>query len=423
MGTSTAISVAKKPVQKQAVSAPPDPYQEALRRAQEQYDQGSSDFRNSLLASGTIRDAIARAVAENDPLLSTLRTEKAAAQERLGTVFGNSLDDLKDITDPRIREQLRERRSAQFGSEAEQIGGQLSDLRGSQAATADKFANIFGATTQAKQVDLEQRKAALDRAVKSLDDETQRRFQQGQATEARRFESRFDDLTRREKEASIAATNRSNRGSGGGSLADLIKLQNNPLAAMQAGGYTRKISPDGVGFWFYDRSGKPVTVDQVANDIGTNKAALLEGSNNPKDQQIIQQSSGKPLSAAAEQQRINKLSGMQSLSTLEDLLNNKKISDKEMLTSKSGVSSLFASKNAKAYRDAARNIADIVARIRTGAQINEKEMELYLQYVPGPSDPPVVRKQKIETLKTIFSSAGSGAPTTSGTEADLEAML
>ena len=39
-------------------------------------------------------------------------------------------------------------------------------------------------------------------------------------------------------------------------------------------------------------------------------------------------------------------------------------------------------------------------------------MALYLQFVPGPSDTPDVRKQKIATLKTIFGEAGAVAPET-----------
>lgn len=370
--------------------------QDALKRATASADQTGQDYTASLLASGGIKDALARMMNQSDPTLGQLRTEKTAADTRVGSVFANSLDDLKGITDPTLREAIRGKRSAQFGAESAGIGGRISDVRGDQSSRVDSLASLFGATTAAKQFDVSQKNAALVRA--SGDEKT---------ADEQDFSARMDDLTRREKEARIAASNRSNRGDGI-TIEDQV---NNPLLAFLAatGGKGRK-QKEGGGFDFFDKTGKPITVEQAASLVpGGTAADLLSGSANKTDQQAITDAVGKPLSAAALQQKTNRQSGTQSLSSLETLLSGG-ISDKDMLTSKTGLTSLLASNKAKQYRDAARNVADMVARIRTGAQINEKEMELYLQFVPGPSDTPTVRAQKIATLKTIFGETGAAAP-------------
>lgn len=375
------------------------PLQDALKKATAVWNQSGDEVNASLLASGGIQQALQRALQASDPTLGQLRTEKTAADTRLGSVFANSIDDLKDVTDPTMREAIRGRRSAQYGAESAGIGGRISDLGASQDKTIGSLTNIFNATTTAKQTEAQRKRQAME----DLLDEKKTLDQRG-------FESRFDDLTRREKEASIAASNRSNRGwSGSGSALTLADQVKNPLLAFLAGGGKRTASPDG-GFNYFDPSGKPITVEEAAAMVpGGTKADLLSGSANTTDQNTMQDASGKPLSAAALQQKTNRESGTQSLAKLEDLLNTKKISNKDMLTSKSGLTSLFASSNAKQYRDAARNVADMVARIRTGAQINEKEMELYLQFVPGPSDDAATRAQKIATLKTIFGNASQAA--------------
>lgn len=389
------VSVQKKnPVQSS--------FQDALKRAQDASDQAGQDYGASLQAGGTIPQAIAKLLAESDPQLAQMRTERSQAQQRLGTVFANSLDDLKGVTDPAVREAIRARRSSEYGSEAERIGGLISDRGASQDKQVADLSGVFNAMTGAKQFGVSQKRQALQ----DLLDEKK-------TTEAQSFEGRMDDLTRREKEAAIksseASAYRAMHPISAGNTVTMQEAVQNPLLGFLAAGGKRVAQPGTAGgFDFYDAQGNKIKVAQAAAmSPGSTVADLLAGSANPSDQKLIQQASGKLTSPAAKQQQVNAASGSQSLSQIEKLLGGG-ISNKDMLTSKSGITSLFASSKAKQYRDAARNVANMVARLRTGAQINEKEMTLYLQFVPGPSDDAATRRQKIETLKTIFG-GGSGA--------------
>ena len=263
-----------------AIKTKVNPLEEALKRATASYDQGGKEYTDYLLAGGGIRDALSRAMAEATPQVGQVRAERNRAQERLGTVFANSQDELKGEADPFAREKIRALRSAQFTREANDSGGILKDLEADREAQVGKFANVFGAITSAKEFDVNRRKEALDRARGDVT-----------RTEDRAFDTRFDDLTRREKEASIAASNRSNRGSGSG-VTDTQAL-NDPLLEMKAKGVRRVPKADG-GFDFFGPDGKPITVEQAAayTTFGT-PAALLANSSNAQDTQRIAAASGK----------------------------------------------------------------------------------------------------------------------------------
>lgn len=364
----------------------------ALQRATGGLEASEADYQSQVLAGGGIKEALARAIAEANPQVSQVRRERNLAQERLGTVFANSLDELKGEADPFAREKIRALRSAQFTREAQDSGGRLQDLQADQAGQVDRFGNVFGALTSAKQFDVERKREALQRAAGNV-----------QRVEDREFESRFDDLTRREKEASIAAANRSNRGDGPG----LTFLQglDNPLAQFIKGGGKRIAKPDG-GFDFVAPDGRKITVEEAAamTSAGT-PAELLIGSRHAQDVKVISDSSGNPPSAEAAKIITSAQSGLRSLDTIKQLL-PKDPKGNIRFFAKLPFGGLRP--DAQTYQNASRNISDVLARLRTGAQINREEEALYKKFVPGPLDTSESSAQKIATLEFIFKNLASG---------------
>jgi hypothetical protein len=374
-----------------AIKPKPSATAEALKAATAALSGSQDDYRNHLLASGAIREALARAASDSDPTLGQFRTAKADVQKKLGTVFSDSMD-LQDITDPRMREAIRERRSAEYGSENEKLGGLISDRQGSQDKMVDKFSSVFGALTGAKQFDVTQKEGGLNRATGEAHREEDRANQMMDVSSSRKFDSRFDDLTRREKEAQIAASNRSNRGGGGViTLEDQVK---NPLLAfLSATGGKGRVQQKGGGFDFFDKSGKPITVEQAAAMVpGATKADLL---------------SGKPPSDAQMRTQTSAISGLQSVQEIEKLLQGG-ITKTQLASSRNPVGAFLAGGKAQTYRNAARNAADVLARLRTGAAINDQELKLYTDFVPGSADDPGSARQKLSTLKLIFNALANG---------------
>jgi hypothetical protein len=408
------VSVAKKQT---------NPTADALQRATDEYNQNASAYQSRVVAGGSISDAIQRALNEADPSLTQLRTAKADISKKLGTVFADSMDSLKDVTDPRIREQIRARQSAEYGSEAEKLGGMVSDVGASRDKTVDKFSNIFNAGTAAEQFGVEQKKSALDRAITA-----------GQQEDQRKFESRMDDLTRREKEASIAAANRSNRGGAGG-LTDLqlLGLQDtNPLGLAKLKGYERKLAPDGgKGYWFYDKDGKAVSVDEVANAIGGNKAALLEGSTNEADQALIKTSSGKsPLSAAA-QKDVNSIND--ALNVLGKIETSSKAVNTSSGTTARGMGAVtslmgYLGKNADAtrFRQNVGYLSRIVRAMGEVGTLNEGDIGRAQKLIPAFTDTKEEAQNKLNDLRDILTKnkqqRENGPDAGQGTVIDLSAF-
>ena len=77
-----------------------DEINKALQEAQSGYDASMGDYKKRLLASGVIRDVLQKMASEADPSVKQVRTARNAAQEKLGTVFANSMDELQGVTDP-----------------------------------------------------------------------------------------------------------------------------------------------------------------------------------------------------------------------------------------------------------------------------------------------------------------------------------
>lgn len=71
------------------------------------------------------------------------------------------------------------------------------------------------------------------------------------------------------------------------------------------------------------------------------------------------------------------------------------------------------SEEGQVYKNAARNVYDLVTRTRTGAALNQSEEEFYKQFVPGITDTPASIQDKIKRLQDLYSSLAGEISSTS----------
>jgi len=70
---------------------------------------------------------------------------------------------------------------------------------------------------------------------------------------------------------------------------------------------------------------------------------------------------------------------------------------------------------AQIYNSAATDIMDTLARLRTGAVINDAEEKMYRGYIPKITDTPERRTYKLQLLRQVFGSMANATPTTTTT--------
>jgi len=353
--------------------------------------------------------ALTKALTGADGQNTTLRSQEQALTSQQFTEPTKYREELvgQGITDPYKRQALLDQRLGATAGHLTGVRGKLQDLGASRQQVVDTAGKAYDTETQ---VAMQQANSAGDFWKTILGQE--------QAEKDRQFQSRMDDLTRQEKQASIAAANRSNRGGGGGglTLAQMLGLQqDNPLGYAQTLGYERKLAPNGGQGYFFYKNGQPVTVDEVANAIGGNKAALLAGSSNAADQQFVQ-STAKPPTQTAKSANNNAQSGIRSLDKIESLYNEP---SRISTLNKSRLPFGLGDPKAQQYNSARKEITDIIARLRTGAVINEQEEKLYRTYVPGPSDSEANARWKMDQLKQFFNGLTLGGGTSLPTVQDI----
>jgi hypothetical protein len=104
----------------------------------------------------------------------------------------------------------------------------------------------------------------------------------------------------------------------------------------------------------------------------------------------------------------NAISGLRSLDGLERLLDEGTSLTPHML-GRGDVSELVGGSQYRQYMQYARDVADIIARIRTGAQINEQELKLYMdQYLPKWYDDEATRRSKLDLVRNYFNGIMTG---------------
>lgn len=125
----------------------------------------------------------------------------------------------------------------------------------------------------------------------------------------------------------------------------------------------------------------------------------------------------KPLSAEASKVVSNANSGLQSLAELQSIMEqDPSVRSKTLLPGRSMFGGAGASiLGTSSYDTAARNIADVITRLRTGAALTESEEKFYKSQLPQAFDPPETVSQKMQMFQDLFSSV-AGRTGTAGTD-------
>ena len=132
-------------------------------------------------------------------------------------------------------------------------------------------------------------------------------------------------------------------------------------------------------------------------------------------------SAEKPLSAEASKVISNANNGLTSLDQLSSMISSGGVPKGTLIPGRD----LFGGAGAAAlgtssYDTAARNIADVITRLRTGAALTEQEEAFYKSQLPQALDPPETIQQKLNMFRDLFSSVASRSGT-AGT--DLQAAV
>lgn len=127
----------------------------------------------------------------------------------------------------------------------------------------------------------------------------------------------------------------------------------------------------------------------------------------------------KPLSAEASKVIANAQSGLKSLDQVEGMIaRDPSLLGKTAVPFREQLGGLGASVlGTSSYDTAARNIADVITRLRTGAAITKNEESFYRSQLPQPFDPPETVQQKLQMFRELFGSVASRNPSYSETRA------
>lgn len=128
----------------------------------------------------------------------------------------------------------------------------------------------------------------------------------------------------------------------------------------------------------------------------------------------------KPLSAEAAKVVSNANSGLTSLDQLQNILTEDPSARvKTVLPGRGLFGGLGASVlGTSSYDTAARNIADVITRLRTGAALTESEEAFYKSQLPQAFDPPETVAQKMSMFRDLFESVASRQPSYSESSAN-----
>ena len=115
--------------------------------------------------------------------------------------------------------------------------------------------------------------------------------------------------------------------------------------------------------------------------------------------------SAKPLSAEASKVLANANSGLTSLDQLSSMISKGGVPKGTVIPGRSLLGGAGANLLGTAsYDTAARNIADVITRLRTGAALTESEERFYRSQLPQAFDDPETIQQKLQLFNDLFSS-------------------
>lgn len=116
----------------------------------------------------------------------------------------------------------------------------------------------------------------------------------------------------------------------------------------------------------------------------------------------------KPLSAEASKVLSNANSGLTSLGQLSGMIDEGGVPLGTVVPGREMLGGLGANiLGTSGYDTAARNVADVITRLRTGAALTESEEKFYKSQLPQAFDPPEVRAQKLQMFEDLFNSVAN----------------
>jgi hypothetical protein len=124
----------------------------------------------------------------------------------------------------------------------------------------------------------------------------------------------------------------------------------------------------------------------------------------------------KPLSAEASKTIANANSGLSSLQTLEGIISNGGVPKATLLPGRGVAGGIVGNvAGTGEYDTAARNIRDVITRLRSGAAITDQEMKFYSSQLPQAFDSPETVQEKLGIFRDLFNSV-SNRTGTAGTD-------
>lgn len=199
-----------------------------------------------------------------------------------------------------------------------------------------------------------------------------------------------------------------------------ILASNGPAPA--SGQTVGQTNPSGSANSTGSSTGSMYTRENAAMDI-QNDLQRTGGENMEKYLKLFEfmnpvETTEKPLSAEASKVLANANSGLESLGQLSDMIDKSGVPLGTVLPGRDMLGGLGASiLGTSGYDTAAKNVADVITRLRTGAALTEAEEKFYKAQLPQAFDPDDVKQQKIQMFADLFNSISSRTGT-AGTDTE-----
>lgn len=176
----------------------------------------------------------------------------------------------------------------------------------------------------------------------------------------------------------------------------------------------------------YSPANVQANVEQILAQGGTQKDVSEYLSNVQTIQELTKTSmdAEKPLSSIAAKQQATANSGLDSLNTLEQIINTGGVPKGTVVPGRGFAGNLGANVLGTASFDAAAdNIADVIIRMRTGAAATKDEMKTFRNQLPLASDSPEVARQKLDTVRNYLLSISNGTGEVGSNAEDLLSQI
>ena len=140
--------------------------------------------------------------------------------------------------------------------------------------------------------------------------------------------------------------------------------------------------------------------------------AVLSGEISPSAAKSYAEFAGLSSGKDASTHQIGAQSGLNSLSDMEEILDKNSGVLGSQLAGGGSISQIIGGEDYQRYQNAAYNAADLILRIRTGAQANESEIKLYMkEFMPKWFESEEVRQSKLDRMKEYLEGVKSGKVT------------